>query len=75
VGLACVERRLLPAEHSLRAFYSGDRDETAEAATFALRGLLNQRSFVLGVIGEHFCSERSVAGAPRRDVVVLFGHL
>jgi hypothetical protein len=38
-----------------------------------LGGLFDESPFILGVVGEHFCSEWPFAGAPRRNVI-LFGH-
>ena len=35
--------------------------------------LFDESPFILGVVGEHFCSEWPFAGAPRRNVI-LFGH-
>ncbi len=41
---------------------------------FKLSGLFDESPFILGVVGEHFCSEWSFTGAPRRNVGILFGH-
>jgi hypothetical protein len=41
---------------------------------FQLRRPFDKSPFVLGVVGEHFCSEWYFAGAPRRNVAILFGH-
>ena len=38
-----------------------------------LCGLFDESPFILGVVGEHFRSEWSFAGAPGRNVI-LFGH-
>jgi hypothetical protein len=58
----------------LRPFDSGNCDKAAEAAVFQLRCPLDKSPFILGVVGEHFCSEWYFAGAPRRNVAILFGH-
>jgi hypothetical protein len=41
---------------------------------FKLRSFFDKSPFILSVIGEHLCSEWSFAGAPRRNVGILFGH-
>jgi hypothetical protein len=41
---------------------------------FKLRSLFDESPFILSVVGEHFCSEWSFTGAPRRNVGILFGH-
>jgi hypothetical protein len=41
---------------------------------FNLRSLFYESPFILSVVGEHFCSEGSFTGAPRRNVGILFGH-
>ena len=41
---------------------------------FELRSLFDESPFILSVVGEHLCSEWSFAGAPRRNVRILFGH-
>lgn len=41
---------------------------------FKLRSLFDKSPFILSVVGEHLCSEWSFAGAPRRNVGILFGH-
>ena len=40
---------------------------------FLFRRLLQQPTFFLGVVGEHFRSKWGLAGAPGRNVI-LFGH-
>jgi len=69
-----VKRRLVPAEDSLRAFNGCNSDKAAEAPMFKLRSLFDESPFILSVVGEHFCSEWSFTGAPRRNVGILFGH-
>jgi hypothetical protein len=41
---------------------------------FHLRGPFDELPFFLRVVGEHFGSEWYLAGAPRRNVAILFGH-
>ena len=41
---------------------------------FQLRRPFDKSPFILGVVGEHFCSEWYFAGAPRRNVAILLGH-
>jgi hypothetical protein len=41
---------------------------------FQFRRPFDKSPFILGVVGEHFRSERYFAGAPRRNVAILFGH-
>jgi len=69
-----VQRRLVPAEDSLCAFNGCNCDKTTEAPVFKLRSLFDKSPFILSVVGEHLCSEWSFAGAPRRNVGILFGH-
>ena len=69
-----MKRRLVPAEDSLRAFNGCNSDKAAEAPMFKLRSLFDESPFILSVVGEHFCSEWSFTGAPRRNVGILFGH-
>jgi hypothetical protein len=69
-----VQRRLFPAKHSLSAFDSRNCNKAAEAAVFQFRRPFDKSPFILGVVGEHFCSEWYFAGAPRRNVAILFGH-
>jgi hypothetical protein len=72
--VAYVKRRLIPAEDSLCAFNGCNCDKAAEAPMFKLRSLFDEPPFILSVVGEHFCPEWSFAGAPRRNVGILFGH-
>ena len=64
---------LVPAKHSVRPFDGCNCDKAAEASMLTLCSLLDESPFILCVVGEHFCSEWSFAGAPRRNVI-LFGH-
>jgi len=41
---------------------------------FQFRRPFDKSPFILGVVGEHFRSEGYFAGAPRRNVAILFGH-
>lgn len=65
--------RLLAGNNPLCPLKSGEGDKTAEAAAFQLRRLLQQPTFFLGVVGEHFRSKWGLAGAPGRNVIP-FGH-
>ena len=65
--------RLLAGKYPLCALKSGKGDKAAEAAAFQFRRLLQQSTFFLGVIGEHFRSKWGLAGAPGRNVIP-FGH-
>ena len=65
---------LFPAEHSFRALDGCDCDKAAEATMFKLGSLFDESPFIRSVVGEHFCPEWSLAGAPRRNVTILFGH-
>jgi hypothetical protein len=69
-----VKRRLVPAEDSLCAFNGCNCDKATETPMFKLRSLFYESPFILSVVGEHFCSEWSFTGAPRRNVGILFGH-
>jgi hypothetical protein len=73
--VAYVEGRLVPAKGSMSAFDGCNCDKAAEAPMFKLRSLFDESPFILSVVGEHFCSEWSFTGAPRRNVGILFGHL
>ena len=66
-------RRLLTGNNPLCALKRGEGDKTAETAAFLPRRLLQQPTFFLGVVGEHFRSKWGLAGAPGRNVI-LFGH-
>jgi hypothetical protein len=65
--------RLLTGNYPLCALQRGEGDKTAETAAFQLRSLLQQPTFFLGVVGEHFRSKWGLAGAPGRNVIP-FGH-
>ena len=65
--------RLLAGNDPLRSVERGEGDKTAEAAAFQLCRLLQQPTFFLGVVGEHFRSKWGLAGAPGRNVIP-FGH-
>ena len=65
--------RLLAGNDPLRSIERGEGDKTTEAAAFQLCRLLQQSTFFLGVIGEHFRSKWGLAGAPGRNVIP-FGH-
>jgi hypothetical protein len=41
---------------------------------FQFRRPFDKSPFILCVVGEHFRSEGYFAGAPRRNVAILFGH-
>ena len=62
-----------PAEYPLGSFQGGNRHEARQAAMLQTRRLLDPPPFFLGVIREHFRSQRFLAGAPGRNVI-LFGH-
>lgn len=68
-----LQRRLLSGNDPLCALDGGEGDKTTEAAAFQLRRLLQQPTFFLGVVGEHFRSKWGLAGAPGRNVIP-FGH-
>ena len=65
--------RLLTGNNPLRALQSGEGDKAAETAAFLFRRLLQQPTFFLCVVGEHFRSKWGLAGAPGRNVIP-FGH-
>ena len=65
--------RLFTGDGPLRLLKRGKGDKAAEAAAFQFRRLLQQPTFFLGVVGEHFRSKWGLAGAPGRNVF-LFGH-
>lgn len=65
--------RLLAGNYPLCTLNGGEGDKAAEAAAFLLRRLLQQPTFFLGVVGEHFRSKWGLAGAPGRNVIP-FGH-
>ena len=66
-------RRLLTGNDPLCPLKGGEGDKAAETAAFLFRRPLQQPTFFLGVIGEHFRSKWGLAGAPGRNVF-LFGH-
>ncbi len=65
--------RLLAGNDPLRPLKGGEGDKAAQTAAFLLRRLLQQPTFFLGVVGEHFRSKWGLAGAPGRNVIP-FGH-
>ena len=65
--------RLFAGKYPLCALQRGEGDKTAEAAAFQLCRLLQQSTFFLCVVGEHFRSKWGLAGAPGRNVIP-FGH-
>ena len=66
-------RRLLAGNNPLCPLKGGEGDKAAQTAAFQLRRLLQQPTFFLGVVGEHFRSKWGLAGAPGRNVFP-FGH-
>lgn len=65
--------RLLTGNDPLRPLKGGEGDKAAETAAFLFCRLLQQPTFFLGVVGEHFRSKWGLAGAPGRNVIP-FGH-
>ena len=65
--------RLLAGNDPLCPFQGCEGDEATEAAAFEFSRLLQQPTFFLGVVGEHFRSKWGLAGAPGRNVIP-FGH-
>jgi hypothetical protein len=68
-----LQRRLFSGNDPLCALDGGEGDKAAQAAAFQFRRLLQQPTFFLGVVGEHFRSKWGLAGAPGRNVIP-FGH-
>lgn len=66
-------RRLLTGNDPLRLVEGGEGDKAAQAAAFQLRRLLQQPTFFLCEVGEHFRSKWGLAGAPGRNMIP-FGH-
>lgn len=66
-------RRLFTGNNPLCALDRGEGDKAAQTAAFLFRRLLQQPTFFLGVVGEHFRSKWGLAGAPGRNVIP-FGH-
>ena len=66
-------RRLLTGNNPLCALKGGEGDKAAQTAALQFRSLVQQPTFFLGVVGEHFRSKWGLAGAPGRNVI-LFGH-
>jgi len=69
----CLCGRLLAGNNPLCALKRGEGDKAAQTAAFLFRRLLQQSTFFLGVVGEHFRSKWGLAGAPGRNVIP-FGH-
>ena len=67
-------RRLAPAKDSVGSFDGCNSDEAAQASMFQLGCFFDEPPFFLCVVGEHLRSEWYFAGAPRRNVAILFGH-
>jgi len=65
--------RLLTGNDPLCPLDGGEGDKAAQTAAFLFRRLLQQPTFFLGVVGEHFRSKWGLAGAPGRNVIPL-GH-
>lgn len=65
--------RLFTGNNPLRPLKGGVRDKATQTAAFQFRRLLQQPTFFLCVVGEHFRSKWGLAGAPGRNVF-LFGH-
>jgi len=66
-------RRLLTGNNPLCALKRGEGDKAAQTAAFLFRRFLQQPTFFLGVVGEHFRSKWGLAGAPGRNMIP-FGH-
>jgi hypothetical protein len=62
-------RRSLTGNNPLCPLDGGEGDKAAQTAAFLLRRLLQQSTFFLGVVGEHFRSKWGLALAPGRSVL------